>query len=119
MNLKKVILVASAFLILAVASLFVGLCRYQPPLPERWQQIHRGQPRTEVLQHLPELMTELYDMKRFDQTYHFSQSPVFGRVSQYLIVVYGPDDQVTDIQVRTLTARFRLLRNKANVSRDA
>ena len=119
MKPKKAILIASVLLMLVFAFAFVALCRFQPALPERWQQIHRGQPRSEVLQLLPELMTDLYDMKRFDQTYHFSESPVFGRVSQYLIVAYGPDDCVTDIEVRTLTARFRFFRNQAYVIRHA
>lgn len=117
MKLKNGVLITSVVVVLVVASTFVSLCRYQPALPKQWHQIHRGQPRSEVLQLLPELMTDLYEM-RLDQTYHFSESPVFGHVSQYLIIVYGPDDRVTDIQVRTITARFRLLRNQGNVSRN-
>ncbi|RYD75002.1 MAG: hypothetical protein EOP84_18985 [Verrucomicrobiaceae bacterium] len=102
----KALLLVSAALLFAIGFRYYKLCRQQLPLPEQWKQVHRGQPREEVLTRLPALMTDLYDVKSFDQTHHFSKSPVFGRVAQYLIVRYGPDDRVSDIQMRTLLKIF-------------
>ena len=119
MQIKKAILTTGVSLTVLFSVAFISLCRYQPTLPERWQHIHHGQLRSEVLTLLPELETNLYDMKRLDQAWRFSESPIFGHVSQYLIIVYGPDDRVSDIQVRTLTHHFRLLRSGSYISRRA
>ena len=96
---------------------YVALCRYDLPVPEQWQQIHPGQHRDDVLAQLPELKTaSLLDMKQFDQTRRSFDSPVFGHVSQFLLVDYDtwrPEAaRVIRIRVSTVTEHFRFFRNE-------
>jgi len=121
MRPRKIIIVA--FLIFAfLGSAYVALCRYQPPLPESWRRIHVGQPRSEVLAQIPDLLTDLFDMKQLDQAYYSFSSPVFGRVSEYLLVHYDtwrPESaRVNEVQVRVLTSRFSLFRNQRPTNRQ-
>ena len=116
-----VLLVAVTSILFAI---YVSLCRHEFPIPLQWQQIHRGQLRTEVLAHFPSLVdSSLLDMKQFDQASRRFESQVFGQVSQYLMVEY--DDwrpqtaRVVRIQVRTETTRFDGLRNHKYVPKNA
>ncbi|MGC3990571.1 MAG: hypothetical protein QM796_12995 [Chthoniobacteraceae bacterium] len=95
--------------------IYLGLCRHSLPIPAEWQTIHRGEPRTEVLARVPNLSTRLMGIKQFDESWRFYHSPVFGHVEQYLIVRYDTWEpqkaHVTQIEVKTLTERYDLLRN--------
>jgi len=103
---------------------YISLCRHDFSIPIEWQQIHIGQLRADVLNQFPSLANySQLDMKQFDQASRFSESPVFGRISQFLEVEY--DDwrpqtaQVVRILIRTETTRFDLLRNHRYVPKNA
>ena len=120
MKHKKAILITSVAVILVVAFTFVTLCRYRPALPERWQQIRPGQPRSEVLRLLPELTTDLHDMKGFDQTVFVSESPLFGRIWRNVHIRYDhTTDRVESVWVITYTGHFDFFRDHKLINRDA
>lgn len=119
MKHKKATLITSVVMILIAAFTFVELCRYQPALPERWQQIHPGQPRSEVLRLFPELMTDLYDMKGFDQTVFVSESALFGRIWRNVLVRYDyRSNRVEGVWLTTYTSRFNFFRDHKLINRD-
>jgi len=112
MSCKTVVLLVVGIL----GATYVGLCRVPFPISSEWQTIHPGQLRTEVLaKKIPAFDTQLMDAKQFDQSWRFHNSPVFGHVSQYLIVRYDtwrPEKaRVTSVEVKTITERFDLFRN--------
>lgn len=117
---KKLILSGIVALLMSLAA-YVGLCRHQPPLPEYWQQIRRGQARSEVLALAPELMTDLHDMKGFDQTVLVTHSPLFGRIWHNIHIRYNlpAGDRVESVWVKTQTGRFDFLRDHKLINRDA
>jgi hypothetical protein len=96
----------------AIAALYIGACRYFPAPPPAWLTIRRGESQADLRKQGVVDPTYFIPDKFLDQNVAFSQSPVFGSVSHFLLVRYDHADRVQYVQIDCETKRFRLWRRK-------
>ena len=63
---KQAIIICIIILLVLYAGVMIGMLLKTPEMPEEWQWINKGMPRSEVIKIIPDKVSDLRDVKGFD-----------------------------------------------------